>query len=128
MSRKYVLRITRKHGAATQHKGTLKQILKTQVGAPAPYSQHVDEDDLLDTPCGAYQWFIDHTSVRPEVREALSSSELETWWDDEEGSYVLLHEEPMPITPEGVATYVEWCETQHRKNNRNLQVEINPVG
>lgn len=128
MSRKYVLRITRKHGATTQHKGTLKQILKTQAGAPAPYSQHVDEDDLLDTPCGAYQWFIDRPSVRPEVRESLSSFELETWWDDEEGSYVILHEEPMPITPDGVAAYVEWRETQHRKNNRNLQVEIKPVG
>ena len=128
MSKKYVLQITRQHGATTQHKGTLKQILKTQVGEPEPYSWHVDEDDLLDTPCGAYQWFIDHPSVRPEVRETLSSSELETWWDDETGSYVILHEEPMPITPEGVAAYVEWCETQHRKNNRNLQVEINPVG
>lgn len=68
MSRKYVLRITRKHGATTQHTGTLKQILKTQVGAPAPYSRHVDEDDLLDTPCGAYQWFIDHPTIPPEVR------------------------------------------------------------
>lgn len=128
MSRKYILRITRKHGATTQHKGTLKQILKTQVGAPAPYSQHVDEDDLLDTPCGAYQWFIDHPSVRSEVREALSSSELETWWDDEEGSYVLLHEEPMLITPEGVAAYVEWCEHQRIRNSVGLRVEIAPVG
>jgi hypothetical protein len=128
MSRKYVLRITRKHGATTQHTGTLKQILKTQVGAPAPYSRHVDEDDLLDTPCGAYQWFIDHPTIPPEVRGCLSSHELETWWDDEQGTYVILHEEPMPITPEGVAAYTEWCEQQRMKNSVGLRVEISPVG
>lgn len=128
MSKKYVLQITRKHGATTQHTGTLKQILKTQVGAPAPYSWHVDEDDLLDTPGGAYQWFIGHPTIPPEVRDSLSSCELETWWDDEQGTYVILHEEPMPITPEGVAAYTEWCEKHRMKNSVGLRVEISPVG
>ena len=102
MEKQYTARVIENGKPTAECTGTLQELAdwayNDHIGE---YSRHVEEGELWSTPGGAYEWFIDLPEVQQHVREKLSSHELETWWDDDEGTYVVLHTEPMPLTPEG---------------------------
>ena len=128
MEKQYIARVIENGEATAECTGTLQELAdwaySDSVGA---YSRHIEEGELLSTPGGAYEWFIDRPEVQQHVREKLSSHELETWWDDDEGTYVVLHTEPMPLTPEGVAAYITRSEESVSHHGNRWWVEVKPA-
>lgn len=128
MEKQYTARVIENGKTTTERTGTLQELAhwaySDRIG---DYSRHIEEGELLDTPDGAYEWFIDHPEVQQHVREKLSSHELETWWDDDEGTSVVLHTEPMPLTPEGVAAYITRSEESVSHHGNQWWVEVKPA-
>lgn len=80
MEKQYTARVIENGKTTAECTGTLQELAdwaySDSVGA---YSRHVEEGELLDTPDGAYEWFIDRPEVQGYIREKLSTHELETW-------------------------------------------------
>lgn len=128
MEKQYVARVIENGKTTAERTGSLQELVhwayNDRIG---DYSRHIEEGELHDTPEGAYEWFIDLPEVQQHVREKLSSHELETWWDDDEGTYVVLHTEPMPLTPEGVAAYIGRSEESVSHHGNQWWVEVKPA-
>lgn len=128
MEKQYTARVIENGKTTTERTGTLQELAdwaySDSVGA---YSRHIEEGELLSTPGGAYEWFIDRPEVQRYIREKLSSHELETWWDDDEGTSVVLHTEPMPLTAEGVAAYITRSEESVSHHGNQWWVEVKPA-
>lgn len=128
MEKQYVARVIENGKTTAERTGSLQELAdwaySDSVGA---YSRHIEEGELLDTPNGAYEWFIDRPEVQGYIREKLSTHELETWWDDEEGTAVTLHSEPMPLTVKGVAAYIGRSEESVSHHGNQWWVEVKPA-
>lgn len=128
MEKQYTARVIENGKTTAERTGTLQEladwVYSDRIGE---YSRYIEEFELLSTPGGAYEWFIDLPEVQQHVREKLSSHELETWWDYDEGTYVVLHTEPMPLTPEGVAAYIGRSEESVSHHGNQWWVEVKPA-
>lgn len=128
MEKQYTARVIENGKTIAERTGTLQELAdwaySDRIGE---YSRYIEEFELLSTPGGAYEWFIDLPEVQQHVREKLSSHELETWWDYDEGTYVVLHTEPMPLTPEGVAAYIGRSEESVSHHGNQWWVEVKPA-
>jgi len=128
MEKQYTARVIENGKTTAERTGTLQELAdwaySDRIGE---YSRYIEEFELLSTPGGAYEWFIDLPEVQQHVREKLSSHELETWWDYDEGTYVVLHTEPMPLTPEGVAAYIGRSEESVSHHGNQWWVEVKPA-
>lgn len=128
MEKQYTARVIENGKTTTECTGTLQELADwAYIDIIGDYSRYVEEGELLSTPGGAYEWFIDHPEVQQHVREKLSSHELETWWDDDEGTSVVLHTEPMPLTSEGVAAYIGRSEESVSHHGNQWWVEVKPA-
>lgn len=128
MEKQYVARVIENGKITAERTGTLQELADWAYSDDiGEYSRYIEEFELLSTPGGAYEWFIDLPEVQQHVREKLSSHELETWWDDDEGTYVVLHTEPMPLTPEGVAAYIGRSEESVSHHGNQWWVEVKPA-
>ena len=128
MEQQYTARVIENGKTTAECTGSLQELAdwaySDNIGE---YSRHIEEGELLSTPGGAYEWFIDHPEIQKHVRENLSAHELETWWDDDEGTYVVLHTEPMPLTAEGVAAYIGRSEESVSHHGKQWWVEVKPA-
>lgn len=128
MEKQYTARVIENGKTTAERTGTLQELAdwaySDRIGE---YSRYNEEFELLSIPGGAYEWFIDLPEVQQHVREKLSSHELETWWDYDEGTYVVLHTEPMPLTPEGVAAYISRSEESVSHHGNQWWVEVKPA-
>lgn len=128
MEKQYTARVIENGKTTAERTGSLRELTHWAYSdSIGDYSRHIEEGELLDTPDGAYEWFIDLPEVQQHVREKLSSHELETWWDDDEGTSVVLHTEPMPLTPEGVAAYIGRSEESVSHHGNQWWVEVKPA-
>ena len=128
MEKQYTARVIENGKTTAERTGSLQELAHWAYSdSIGDYSRHIEEFELLSTPDGAYEWFIDRPEVQQHVREKLSSHELETWWDDDEGTYVVLHTEPMPLTPEGVAAYIGRSEESVSHHGNQWWVEVKPA-
>lgn len=129
MEKQYTARVIENGKTTAECTGSLRELVhwaySDRIGE---YSRYIEEGELHDTPEGAYEWFIDLPEVQQHVREKLSSHELETWWDDgDEGTYVVLHTVPMPLTPEGIAAYIGRSEESVSHHGNQWWVEVKPA-
>lgn len=128
MEKQYTARVIENGKPTTERTGTLQELAEwaynDSVGA---YSRHIEEGELLDTPGGAYEWFIDRPEVQGYIREKLNDHEIQTWWDDEEGTAVTLHSEPMPLTVKGIASYIGRSEESVSHHGNQWWVEVKPA-
>ena len=128
MEKQYVARVIENGKTTAECTGTLQELAdwaySDRIGE---YSRYIEEDELLSTPGGAYEWFIDSPEIQKHVREKLSAHELDTWLDDDEGTHVVLHTEPMPLTPEGVAAYITRSEESVSHHGNQWWVEVKPA-
>lgn len=128
MEKQYVARVIENGKTTAECTGTLQELAEwaysDSVGA---YSRHIEEGELLDTPGGAYEWFIDRSEVQGYIREKLNDHEIQTWWDDEEGTAVTLHSEPMPLTVKGIASYIGRSEESVSHHGNQWWVEVKPA-
>lgn len=128
MEKQYTARVIENGKTTAERTGTLQELAdwaySDSVGA---YSRHIEEGELLDTPGGAYEWFIDRPEVQGYIREKLNDHEIQTWWDDEEGTAVTLHSEPMPLTVKGIASYIGRSEESVSHHGNQWWVEVKPA-
>lgn len=128
MEKQYTARVIENGKTTTERTGTLQELAdwaySDSVGA---YSRHIEEGELIDTPGGAYEWFIDRPEVQGYIREKLNDHEIQTWWDDEEGTAVTLHSEPMPLTVKGIASYIGRSEESVSHHGNQWWVEVKPA-
>lgn len=128
MEKQYTARVIENGKTTAECTGTLQELAEwaysDSVGA---YSRHIEEGELLDTPGGAYEWFIDRPEVQGYIREKLNDHEIQTWWDDEEGTAVTLHSEPMPLTVKGIASYIGRSEESVSHHGSQWWVEVKPA-
>lgn len=128
MEKQYTARVIENGKTTAECTGTLQELAdwaySDSVGA---YSRHIEEGELLDTPGGAYEWFIDRPEVQGYIREKLNDHEIQTWWDDEEGTAVTLHSEPMPLTVKGIASYIGRSEESVSHHGNQWWVEVKPA-
>lgn len=128
MEKQYTARVIENGKTTAERSGTLQELAdwaySDSVGA---YSRHIEEGELLDTPGGAYEWFIDRPEVQGYIREKLNDHEIQTWWDDEEGTAVTLHSEPMPLTVKGIASYIGRSEESVSHHGNQWWVEVKPA-
>lgn len=128
MEKQYTARVIENGKTTAERTGTLQELAdwaySDSVGA---YSRHIEEGELLDTPGGAYEWFIDRPEVQGYIREKLNDHDIQTWWDDEEGTAVTLHSEPMPLTVKGIASYIGRSEESVSHHGNQWWVEVKPA-
>lgn len=128
MEKQYTARVIENGKITAECTGSLQELTDWAYNdSVGEYSRYIEEFELLSTPGGAYEWFIDLPEVQQHVREKLSSHELETWWDDDEGTSVVLHTEPMPLTPEGVTAYIGRSEESVSHHGKQWWVEVKPA-
>ena len=128
MEKQYTARVIENGKITAECTGSLQELTGWAYNdSVGEYSRYIEEGELWGTPGGAYEWFIDLPEVQQHVRERLSSHELETWWDDDEGTYVVLHTEPMPLTAEGVAAYIGRSEESVSHHGKQWWVEVKPA-
>lgn len=128
MEQQYTARVIENGKITAECTGSLQELADWAYSdSIGEYSRHIEEGELLSTPGGAYEWFIDHPEIQKHVRENLSAHELETWWDDDEVTYVVLHTEPMPLTAEGVAAYITRSEESVSHHGKQWWVEVKPA-
>ena len=128
MEKQYTARVIENGKTTAERTGTLQELAdwaySDSVGA---YSRHIEEGELLSTPGGAYEWFIDSPEVQERYRKQLSTHEIQTFWDVEESTQITLHTEPMPLTPEGVAAYITRSEESFRHPGNQGGLELKPA-
>ena len=128
MEKQYTARVIENGKTTAERTGTLQELAdwaySDSVGA---YSRHIEEGELLDTPGGAYERFIDRPEVQGYICEKLNDHEIQTWWDDEEGTAVTLHSEPMPLTVKGIASYIGRSEESVSHHGNQWWVEVKPA-
>lgn len=128
MEQQYTARVIENGKTTAERTGSLQELThwayNDRIGE---YSRHIEEGELLDTPEGAYEWFIDRPEVQKHVREKLNGQEIQTWWAVEESTQVTLHSKPMPLTPEGVAAYIGRSEESVSHHGNQWWVEVKPA-
>lgn len=107
MQKQYTARVIENGKTTAECTGTLQELADWAYSdSIGPYSRHIEEGELRDTPGGAYEWFIDSPEVQEHYRKQLNTHEIQAFWVDEHDAPVTLHSKPMPLTPEGVAAYI----------------------
>lgn len=128
MEQQYTARVIENGKTTAERTGSLQELThwayNDRIGE---YSRYIEEGELLDTPEGAYEWFIDRPEVQKHVREKLNGQEIQTWWAVEESTQVTLHSKPMPLTPEGVAAYIGRSEESVSHHGNQWWVEVKPA-
>lgn len=127
MEKQYTARVIENGQVTSECTGSLQELTDWAYSdSIGEYSRHIEEGELLSTPGGAYEWFIDSPEVQQHVRENLSTHEIQTFWAVEETTQITLHSEPMPLTPEGVAAYITRSEESVSHHGNQWRVEITP--
>lgn len=128
MEKQYTARVIENGKITAECTGTLQELAdwaySDSIGL---YSRHIEEGELLSTPGGAYEWFIDSPEVQEQYRKQLSTHEIQTFWAVEESTQITLHSEPMPLTPEGVAAYIGRSEESGSHYGQQWWVQVDEV-
>ncbi len=135
MSQEYTVRVIERDACArntvtAEFTGTLQEIVDWAHGDNMrAFSREIDLADLIEYPPDieqAHQWFTDKWR-EPTFATSDSDDLFGTWWNDDEGSYVELHENPMPLTVENAKAYVEYSERHVSHSGGLWWVEIAPT-
>jgi len=128
MEKQYTARVIENGQVTSECTGSLQELTDWAYSdSIGEYSRHIEEGELLSTPGGAYEWFIDSPEVQQHVRENLSTHEIQTFWAVEETTQITLHSEPMPLTVEGVAAYIVRSEESVSHHGNQWWVEVKPA-
>lgn len=128
MEKQYVARVIENGKTTAERTGTLQELADWAYSDDiGEYSRYIEEFELLSTPGGAYEWFIDSPEVQEQYRKQLSTHEIQTFWAVEESTQITLHSEPMPLTPEGVAAYIGRSEESVSHHGNQWWVEVKPA-
>ena len=128
MEKQYTARVIENGKTTAECTGTLQELADWAYSdSIGPYSRHIEEGELRDTPGGAYEWFIDSPEMQEHYRKQLSTHEIQAFWVDEHDAPTTLHSEPMPLTPEGVAAYITRSEESVSHHGTQWWVEVKPA-
>lgn len=125
MEKQYTARVIENGKTTAECTGTLQDLAdwaySDSIGS---YSRHIEEGELLSTPGGAHEWFIDYPEVQERYRKQLSTHEIQTFWAVEESTQITLHSKPMPLTVEGVSAYITRSEESGSHYGQQWWVEV----
>ncbi|WP_314890520.1 hypothetical protein [Rothia dentocariosa] len=110
--------------------GTLQEIVDwAQTDTMYDFTRQIDLSEFIEYPDDveeAHQWFTDE-GREPSFEVEKADDLFGTWWNDDDGLYVEMHENPMPLTVENVRAYVLYSEESVSHFGQQWRVEITPA-